>query len=79
MNPRVVTPLVTTGAAWATRKGMNAAYAARHDGSVPTAEDTSVPFRQVLFWSLATAVVAALVNVAISQGMARLAQNYDQN
>lgn len=73
MNPRVMTPLVTAGAAWATKKGLNAAYAARHDGTVPTRDETDVPFRQVLFWSLATAVVVALVDVAVAQGMARWA------
>lgn len=72
MNPRLLTPLVTAGAAWATRKGLNAAYAARHDGTVPTRDDTEVPFRRVLVWSLATAVVVALVDVAVAQTLARM-------
>lgn len=73
MNPRLLTPLVSAGAAWATRKGLNTAYSRRHDGTVPTKDDTNVPFRQVLLWSLATAVVVALVDVAIQQSMARWA------
>lgn len=73
MNPRLLTPLVSAGAAWATRKGLNSAYAHRHEGTVPTKDDTDVPFRRVLMWSLATAVVVALVDVAIQQGMARWA------
>lgn len=71
MNPRLLIPLASAGAAWATRKGLNAAYAHRHEGTVPTKDDTNVPFRQVLLWSLATAVVVALVDVAIQQSMAR--------
>jgi hypothetical protein len=73
VNPRLLTPLVSAGAAWATRKGLNAAYAHRHEGGVPTKDDTQVPFRRVLMWSLATAVVVALVDVAIQQSMARWA------
>ena len=73
MNPRLLTPLVSAGAAWATRKGLNSAYARRHEGAVPTKDDTNVPFRQVLLWSIATAVVVAMVDVAIQQGMSRWA------
>ena len=72
MNPRLVTPFVAAGAAWATRKSINAAYARRHEGGIPAADDTEVPFRQVLIWSLVTAVVGALVSVTVQQGMARL-------
>lgn len=71
MNPRLLTPLVSAGAAWATRKGLNKAYARSHDGVVPTRDDTQVPFRQVIFWSIVTAVVVAVVDVAVQQGMAR--------
>lgn len=73
MNPRLLTPLVSAGAAWATRKGLNAAYASRNDGVVPTRDDIEVPFRQVIFWAIVTAVVVAAVDVAVQQGMARLA------
>lgn len=73
MNPRMLTPLVSAGAAWATRKGLNAAYASRNDGVVPNRDDTDVPFRQVIFWAIVTAVVVAAVDVAVQQGMARLA------
>jgi hypothetical protein len=76
VNPRLLTPLVSAGAAWATRKGLNTAYAHRHEGEVPTKDDTNVPFRQVLIWSLATAVVVALVDVAIQQGMARWTERH---
>ena len=75
MNPRLVTPLVSAGAAWVTRKTLNAAYAARHDGQVPTRDDTQVPFRRVLIWTLTTALVVALVDVAVQQSIARLAEN----
>lgn len=71
MNPRILTPLVSAGAAWATRKSMNAVYAKRHDGAIPTRDDTDVPFTRVLVWALATAVVVALVDVAIQQAIAR--------
>jgi hypothetical protein len=57
---------------------MNAAYAKRHEGQVPTRDDTAVPFRRVLVWSLATAVVVALVDVAIQQAMARWAADHPQ-
>lgn len=77
MNPRLLTPLVSAGAAWATRKGLNAAYAKRHEGTVPTRDDTEVPLRQVLLWTLATAVVVALVDVAIQQGMARWSERHE--
>jgi hypothetical protein len=73
VNPRLLIPLVSAGAAWATRKGLNAAYASRHEGIVPTRDDTQVPFRRVLMWSIATAVVVALVDVAVQQSMTRWA------
>ncbi len=73
MNPRLLSPFVAAGAAWATRKGLNAAYASRHEGVVPNRDDTQVPFRQVLMWSIATAVVIALVDVAVQQSMSRWA------
>ncbi len=79
MNPRLVTPLVAAGAAWATRKTLNAAYAARHDGQVPNRDDTQVPFRRVLLWTLTTAVVVALVDVAVQQSIARLADRQSQS
>lgn len=78
MNPRLLTPLATAGAAWATRKGLNAVYKSRHDGAVPARDDTDVPFRQVLLWSIATAVVVSLVDVAVAQAIARWAPSDDQ-
>ena len=77
MNPRLLTPVVAAGAAWATRKGLNAAYASRHDGVIPMRDDTQVPFRQVILWSIVTAVVVAMVDVAVQQGMARLAERQE--
>ena len=74
MNPRLLTPLVSVGAAWATKKSLNAMYARRHDGTIPSKDDGDVPFARVLIWALATAVVVALVDVAVQQGMARLAE-----
>ena len=74
MNPRLLIPLVSAGAAWATRKGLNTAYARRHEGVVPNRDVTQVLFRQVIFWSIATAVVVAVVDVAVQQGMARLVE-----
>lgn len=73
MNPHLLIPIVSAGAAWATRKGLNAAYASRHEGIVPNRDDTQVPFRRVLMWSIATAVVVALVDVAVQQSMTRWA------
>ncbi|MEZ5186134.1 MAG: DUF4235 domain-containing protein [Candidatus Nanopelagicales bacterium] len=78
MNPRVVTPLVSAGAAWATKKSMNSIYAKRHEGTVPSRDDTQVPFRQVLLWTLTTAIVVALVDVAIQQAIARWSQSEQQ-
>ena len=74
MNPRLLTPVVSLGAAWATRRSLDAVYRRRHDGTIPTKDDTDVPFRQVLVWALLTSVVAALVDVAVQQGMARWAE-----
>lgn len=53
---------------------MNTVYAKRHEGEVPSRDDTAVPFRRVLMWSLATAVVVALVDVAVQQALARWAE-----
>lgn len=77
MNPRLLTPVVSAGAAWATRKGLNAAYASRHEGMVPTRDDTRAPFRQVIFWSIVTAVIIAVVDVLVQQGMSRLADRQE--
>jgi hypothetical protein len=73
VNPRAITPLVTAGAGWATKRTMNAAYARRHEGGVPSRDDTQVPFRQVLLWTVSTAVIASLVDLAIQQAIARWA------
>ncbi|MFN8183592.1 MAG: DUF4235 domain-containing protein [Candidatus Nanopelagicales bacterium] len=74
MNPRLLTPVVSLGAAWATRRSLDAMYRRRHDGTIPSKDDTNVPFRQVLVWALLTSVVAAMVDVAVQQGMARWAE-----
>ncbi len=74
MNPRTITPLVTAGAGWATKRTMNAAYARRHEGAVPSRDDTKVPFRRVLLWTVSTAVIASLVDLAIQQAIARWAE-----
>ena len=76
MNPRILTPLVSAGAAWATRKSLDSLYARRHEGGIPSRDDTEAPFRRVLVWALATAVVVALVDVAVQQGMARVAERH---
>ena len=76
MNPRLLTPLVSLGAAWATRKSLNAIYSRRHEGgAIPKNDDVAVPFKRVLIWALATAVVASLVDVAVQQSMARWAEH----
>ncbi len=75
MNPRLLTPFVSIGAAWATRKTLNAVYGRRHDGAIPNTDDTDVPFTRVLVWALTTAVVVALVDVAVQQGFARWAEH----
>jgi hypothetical protein len=54
---------------------MNAVYAKRHEGQVPSRDETDVPFRRVLIWSLSTAVVVALIDVAIQQAIARWADS----
>ena len=47
----------------------------RHEGgAIPKNDDVEVPFKRVLIWALATAVVASLVDVAVQQGMARWAE-----
>lgn len=51
---------------------MNTVYAKRHEGEIPSRDDVQAPFRQVLLWALATAVVVALVDVAVQQAMARM-------
>jgi hypothetical protein len=78
VNPRTYTPLVTAGASWATKKSMNAAYGRRHEGGIPARDDTEVPFRRVLIWTVSTAVVAALVDLAIQQAMARWSERRRQ-
>jgi hypothetical protein len=75
VNPRLLTPIVSLGAAWVTRKSLNAMYSRRHEGgAIPRNDDVEVPFSRVLIWALATAVVASLVDVAVQQGMARWAE-----
>ena len=67
MNPRLLTPVISAGAAWATRKSMNAMCAKRREGpgAVAGSDRRAVP--QVLIWSLSTALVVALIDVAIQQ------------
>ena len=78
MNPRVVAPIASAAAAWVTRRSMNSVYARSHDGGIPSNDDTSVPFRRVLFWSLTTALVAALVDVSVQQAVMRWSQKSKQ-
>lgn len=69
-----MTPLVTSGAVWASRKGMRTAYEKKTGNQPPRAGDLDQPMSRVLLWTVGTAVVIALIEVAIQQGLSRYLQ-----
>lgn len=72
ISARTLAPLAALGATWAARKAMSTVYARRTGHAPPMADDREVSFASVLGWTIATAVVAATIEVVIT----RAASNY---
>lgn len=72
LSARTVAPLAAMGATWAARKAMSSVYSRRTGHYPPTPDDREVSIISVLGWAVATAVVAATIEVVIT----RVASNY---
>lgn len=71
---RVVAPLAAAGANWAVRKGMNSAYQKRTGSETTIGKDVDRPFRQVLLWTIGTAVAISVIDLLIQRWIARTEQ-----
>lgn len=67
INPvaHIVAPLAAIGATFLVRKTLDRGYSSITGHRSPDARDPSVSLRQALLWTAATAVTAALVEVAV--------------
>lgn len=71
VNPimHLVAPLVAVGATFVVRKVLEASYRGITGRQVPAPRDPSVAWGQALAWAMATAAVAAAVEVAVYRGV----------
>jgi hypothetical protein len=71
VNPimHLVAPLVAVGATFVVRKVLEASYRGITGREVPAPRDPSVAWGQALAWAMATAAVAAAVEVAVYRGV----------
>lgn len=67
INPAVhlIAPLVAFGATFVVRKAMDAGYRSVTGKDVPAPRDASTSWGSALAWAMATAAVAAAVEVAV--------------
>jgi len=71
VNPlmHLVAPLVAVGATFVVRKVLEASYRGITGRPVPAPRDPNVAWGQALAWAMATAAVAAAVEVAVYRGV----------
>jgi hypothetical protein len=71
VNPlmHLVAPLVAVGATFVVRKVLEASYRGITGRQVPAPRDPNVAWGQALAWAMATAAVAAAVEVAVYRGV----------
>jgi hypothetical protein len=71
VNPmmHLVAPLVAVGATFVVRKALEASYRGITGRQVPAPRDPNVAWGQALVWAMATAAVAAAVEVAVYRGV----------
>lgn len=68
-----IAPLVAMGATFLARKGMDYVYKSRTGHTPPAADDREVAITRAIGWAITTAIVSAVVEVAIT----RMAANCD--
>ncbi len=71
INPlmHLVAPLVAVGATFVVRKVLESSYRGVTGRPVPAPRDPNVAWGQALVWAMATAAVAAAVEVAVYRGI----------
>ena len=67
---RIATPVIAAVAVWGASEALKAGYRAATGNPPPEAEDLEAPVIQVLTFSAAAAVLAAVVNTGITRGVA---------
>ena len=72
LTARTLAPFAAMGATLAARKAMSVIYTRRTGHAPPMPEDREVSVASVLGWAVATAVVAATIEVVVT----RMAVNY---
>ncbi len=70
-------PLIAMGGVWVAQKAFAAVYRASTGNSVPKADDLDVPVTRVMLYASATAVVGAVVTVAVNRTIAKKVQSND--
>jgi len=72
INARTVAPLAAVGATWVARKGMTKAYEDKTGHVPPKADDREIPLSKVIMWAVASAMVAATIDVIINRLAAKV-------
>lgn len=67
IKARTIAPLIAMGVTFLARKGMDYAYKTRTGHQPPQADDREVAISRAIGWAITTAVVSAVVEVAITR------------
>ena len=68
-------PLLAAAGVWAAQQAITHSYRAAAGSAPPKPDDLDAPITRVLLFAGGTAVVAAVVNVLITRGVARASAN----
>ncbi|MDA9913156.1 DUF4235 domain-containing protein [Candidatus Nanopelagicales bacterium] len=71
---KIGAPLIAMGGVWVAQKALAAVYRASTGNDAPKADNLDAPVSRVIVYASATAVVGAVVTVAINRVIGKMAQ-----
>jgi hypothetical protein len=72
---KIGAPFITMGGVWVAQKAVATAYRRRTGDEIPMADNLAAPMSRVVFFAAATAVVGAVITVAVNRTIAKVTQN----
>lgn len=70
---KIGAPFIAMGGVWVVRRAISGGYRAATGNNPPAADDLDVPMTRVIIFAAGVAVAAAVINVAVTRGVARAA------
>jgi len=68
---RLSAPFLAMGGVWVAQKALTSGYRAATGNTPPTADDLDAPIARVLLYAAAGAMVAAIINTAVTRQVTR--------